>query len=80
MVFSALLHRPHVGTDDPGRCPKEKRLEGCSYEFVKSESKCGYPDIVCRNHGSTMLRASIVPAEEKDKKRTVVLEEPLRKK
>jgi hypothetical protein len=61
-------------------CPKEKRLEGCSYEFVKSESKCGYPDIVCRNHGSTMLRASIVPAEEKDKKRTVVLEEPLRKK
>ena len=61
-------------------CPKEKRkLEGCSYEFVKSESKCGFPDIICRNHAPVALRAVIMPGEEEGKNRTVVREEPLKK-
>jgi hypothetical protein len=63
------------------RCPKEKNSErATSYEFVKSESKAGFPDIICRNHAPVALRAVILPGEEEGKYRTVVREEPLKKR
>ncbi len=64
------------------RCPKEKKTVElpASYEFVKSQSKAGYPDITCKNHAPVLLRVMIVPAEEAGKTRAIVREEPLKKK
>lgn len=60
-------------------CPNSKNKDmACTYEFVKSDEKLGYPDILCRNHAPFALRAVIVPGEEPGKTRTIVREEPVK--
>jgi hypothetical protein len=60
-------------------CPRDKREPGhVSYEFLKSESQVGYPDIICRHHAPMALRAAILPTEQHGITRTAVTEESLK--